>query len=194
MKLTELFGLTWRTSWSYTSPFFNPAATKKTSSKLSSPSTTFDKAFFQLSHRSSFIFLLVGDNNVALAWKNLGENLISGYYEITSDRHVFSVFLDYCASPLTSMNDDLCRFWGHFWQACFLISFRLTRNPRTSFSSVSWCRSDTIWQPNIKPGSFLYNYWKALNDAGFEIAMANPTLLSHKGELQSLAKVKGSKR
>ena len=49
-------------------------------------------------------------------------------------------------------------------------------------------KSDSEIYPNLKPGDFLYDYRKALNDAAFQIALADPTLLANKGELQNKAK------
>ena len=43
---------------------------------------------------------------------------------------------------------------------------------------------------NLEPGCFLYQYRKALNDAAYEVALEDPSLIHKKGELLSLAKAK----
>lgn len=53
---------------------------------------------------------------------------------------------------------------------------------------INKMKSDSEIYPNLKPGDFLYDYRKALNDAAFQIALADPTLLANKGELQNKAK------
>ncbi|CAB3979294.1 NGFI-A-binding 1-like [Paramuricea clavata] len=51
-------------------------------------------------------------------------------------------------------------------------------------------REDSKIYPNAVPGSFLYKYRKALNDAAYEICLENPSLVHKRGELQSLTRAK----
>ena len=51
-------------------------------------------------------------------------------------------------------------------------------------------RENSKIYPNAVPGSFLYKYKKALNDAAYEICLENPSLVHKRGELQSLARAK----
>ena len=55
---------------------------------------------------------------------------------------------------------------------------------------INKIKSESSIYPSIKPGGFLYSYRKSLNDAAFQIAMADPSLLTNKGELQKKAKEK----
>ena len=50
-------------------------------------------------------------------------------------------------------------------------------------------REDSKFYSNLVPGSFLYKYRKALNDAAYELCLENVSLV-HKGQLQTLAKAK----
>lgn len=51
-------------------------------------------------------------------------------------------------------------------------------------------REESKIYPNLVPGSFLYNYRKALNDAAYELCLENASLVYNKGQLQTLAKAK----
>ena len=51
-------------------------------------------------------------------------------------------------------------------------------------------KEDSLIYKNLEPGCFLYQYRKALNDAAYELALEDPSVIHRKGELLSLAKAK----
>ena len=55
---------------------------------------------------------------------------------------------------------------------------------------VEKIRKESAIYRDLQPGSFLFEYRSKLNDAAFNIALENPTLISNKGTLLEQAKKK----
>ena len=55
---------------------------------------------------------------------------------------------------------------------------------------VEKIRKESAIYRDLQPGSFLFEYRSKLNDATFNIALENPTLISNKGTLLEQAKKK----
>ena len=59
---------------------------------------------------------------------------------------------------------------------------------------VEKIRKESAIYRDLQPGSFLFEYRSKLNDAAFNIALENPTLISNKGTLLEQAKKKSRGR